>query len=346
MYEDETVETILNRMLGRVPDTINKTEGSLIYDAIAPAAVELAQAYLELEAVSRSFALDTASGDALTELCYQNGTFRKSATNAVRKGVFNVAVPIGSKFIGGNNIYVVLKNITGFEYEIECEDAGEVGNSYIGSITPVEYIEGLTSAMLTSVLISGAEEETDEQLRERHRQKITSPPQDGNVAQYKAWAEANENIGVAKVFPLWNGGNTVKVAITNRLYQVAESSLVSEFQEYLDPGSAGLGNGVAPIGTKVTVSGGAAKNIDVVGNIVLAEGYTEPEGVADIIRDYFASITFVKDSVNYIRVAAAVIDAPSIASLSNFTVNGGTVDVALVGEEIPVLNSLSLTVVS
>jgi len=333
-------------MLTKVPESMDKREGSIIYDALAPAAAELAMAYVELDNIRNRLAVDTATGDDLTELCYQNGTFRKNATKAVCKGVFNTTVPIGARFSAESSTYAVLENITGYEYKLECEQAGETGNAYTGAIIPIDYIDGLTSATLTSVLIPGAEEESDDQLRERYRQKITNPPQEGNVAQYKSWAEANEDIGAAKVFPLWNGGNTVKVAITNRLYQVAEPALISEFQEYLDPGSTGLGNGVAPIGTKVTVTGGTAKNFDVVGNIVLAEGYTEPEGVVDIIRDYFESITFAKDSVNYIRVASAVIDAPSIASLSNFTVNGGTVDVPLVGEEIPVLNSLSLTVVS
>ena len=38
-----TYEEILQRMLGRVPNTIDKREGSLIYTALAPAAAELIQ---------------------------------------------------------------------------------------------------------------------------------------------------------------------------------------------------------------------------------------------------------------------------------------------------------------
>ena len=41
MYEEVTYESILERMLEKVPDNMDKREGSIIYDALAPAAVEL-----------------------------------------------------------------------------------------------------------------------------------------------------------------------------------------------------------------------------------------------------------------------------------------------------------------
>lgn len=262
-----TVDDIHRSMLGNVPDEHEKMEGSLIYDATKPVAIELEQAYKDLEQTNKNTSLDDATEDALTELCYQNGTFRK-------------------------------------------------------------------------------EGETDEQLRERHRQKVNTPPQDGNIAQYLEWADKFGGIGVSKLFPFWNGGNTVKVAITNMSYQVAEQTLVDAFQNYLDPNSEGLGNGAAPLGVKVTVTGGVRKDINITANVVLAEGYTEPEGVAEAINKYFSSITYIKNSVSYMRMAVDILDTPSIVDMNSFTLNGGTVDVALVGEEIPTLNSINLTVVT
>lgn len=41
-YGDQmTFESILSAMLQRVPDTVDKREGSVIYDALSPAAAEL-----------------------------------------------------------------------------------------------------------------------------------------------------------------------------------------------------------------------------------------------------------------------------------------------------------------
>ena len=48
MYENITYESILQRMLDRIPDDMDKREGAVIYDALAPAAVELQLMYIEL----------------------------------------------------------------------------------------------------------------------------------------------------------------------------------------------------------------------------------------------------------------------------------------------------------
>ena len=47
--DDMSEEAILQRMLSKIPDTIDKREGSIIYDALAPASKELAIIYLELK---------------------------------------------------------------------------------------------------------------------------------------------------------------------------------------------------------------------------------------------------------------------------------------------------------
>lgn len=48
MYEEMTFENIMDRCLNRVSASIDKREGSIVYDAIAPAAAELAIMYIEL----------------------------------------------------------------------------------------------------------------------------------------------------------------------------------------------------------------------------------------------------------------------------------------------------------
>lgn len=45
MFEDKTYENILQEMLNRVPDDIDKREGSVIYDALAPTAYSIADLY-------------------------------------------------------------------------------------------------------------------------------------------------------------------------------------------------------------------------------------------------------------------------------------------------------------
>ena len=106
LYENMTFENIMDRCLSRVAASIDKREGSVVYDAIAPAAAELAIMYIELAyLLDRAFP-DTEEGDDLTMKCQERSVFRTPATAAVRKGYFEdgdggaMDVPIGSRYSG------------------------------------------------------------------------------------------------------------------------------------------------------------------------------------------------------------------------------------------------------
>lgn len=92
MFENRTYETILNRMLSRVKaqcGQIDTREGSIIYDALAPAAVELQNLYIELDwMLDQSFA-DTQDREYLIRRCRERGIVPKKASRAVLKGEFN-----------------------------------------------------------------------------------------------------------------------------------------------------------------------------------------------------------------------------------------------------------------
>ncbi len=88
MYETNTFEYVLDRMLARVPSSLDKREGSIIYDALAPAAAELAQMYMELDVnLNLSFA-DTASGEFLERRAFDFGLYRRPAVPTQRRAVF------------------------------------------------------------------------------------------------------------------------------------------------------------------------------------------------------------------------------------------------------------------
>ena len=69
MFENVTFEAILEAMLDRVPNTLDKREGSIIYDALAPAAAELQNAYIALDMVLNEGFADTASWQFLVRRC-------------------------------------------------------------------------------------------------------------------------------------------------------------------------------------------------------------------------------------------------------------------------------------
>jgi len=345
MFEDMTYDNILSDMLNKVTSDVDKREGSIIYDALAPCAYKLAETYFKLSNYADLFHLDTAKGEYLDKKAADYGIVRKSAAYAVRKVETSAAVNTGTRWGIGDTTYIITSLLSTNVYSATCEQSGEIGNAYSGILENIDNVSGVT-AVLTDIITSGTEKETDEDLRSRIKSYIINPSQDGNAAQYLEWATSYPGIGIAKVFPLWNGGNTVKIAITNGQYLSAETALVTKFQNHVDPDTTGLGNGVAPIGSKVTVTSGTQKNITVTANIVLAEGYTAASGAEDAIKDYLASITYVKNSVSYMKIGSMLLDCASIADLNGLTINSGTADIVLNGDEIPVLTSLTLTVVT
>ena len=144
MYEALTFEAILERMLGRVDDSFDKREGSVIYDALAPAAVELQSVYFELDRILQESFADTQSRDYLLRRAAERGLSAKPASCAVRRGEFSGDVPPGTRFSLGALNYVSGEKIADGAYKMTCETPGEAGNTDRGTLLPIDYVDGLT----------------------------------------------------------------------------------------------------------------------------------------------------------------------------------------------------------
>ena len=105
MYEDQTFDVILQRMLSRVPETMDKRESSPIYAALAPAAVELTSMYIAFDCMLAETFGDTASREYLIRLCADRGITPKKATQAVLELETDVEIADGKRFTGGENTY-------------------------------------------------------------------------------------------------------------------------------------------------------------------------------------------------------------------------------------------------
>jgi len=265
LYSDITYEMILARMIDRVNKwaaqrgiILDTREGSLIRTALSPAAAELKLMYIELnEVLNESFA-DTASRDFLIRRAAERGIAPEPpfpGTKAIRQGEFSMNIPIGSRFSLSLLNYIALEQISNGVFKMECETPGIVGNLDSGPLVPINYINGLEWARLTDVLIPGEDEEPTEHLRQRYFDSLKSQAFGGNIADYKE--KVNKLLGVygCKVYPVWNGGGTVKIVFINSQFQKPSPMLVDEVQTALDPvQNQGMGLGIAPIGHVVTVT--------------------------------------------------------------------------------------------
>lgn len=345
MYEANTYETILKRMLSKVPDSLDKREGSVIYTALAPAAAELAQVYVELDVYMKLIFASTSEGEYIDERAWEMGIERQSATKAVRRGIFYggssspLDVLLGSRFsIEGLN-YTVIGKIAPGQFELEAEIAGTAGNRPNGDMLPLEYIAGLVRAELADVLVEGADEESDEKLLERYQMRVRRPATSGNACQYRQWALEVPGVGVAKVFPLWNGPGTVKITIADDERRPASAALVSETEAYIE--------NVRPIGAIVTVVPGSAKEVNVSANIEIASGYTL-QGIynsfASALGQYLRDIAFEINYVSYAKIGTLLLNTSGVLDYTSLSVNGGSANIGLADDEVPIPGTVDLGV--
>lgn len=207
MYEEQTYEVILQRMLDRVSDKLDKRPSSLIYDTHSATAIELQNLYIELEYLIINSYGDTAARDFLILLCRERGIAPELATNAVLKGEFTPTTInlTGQKFNIGDLNYVVTEQIVPGQYQVKSETAGTIGNQYLGDMIPMEYIDGLKTATLTEILIPGEDEEDTEVLRKRYFDSFNEQTFGGNHADYLAKVKSIDGVGNVKITRVWNG---------------------------------------------------------------------------------------------------------------------------------------------
>ena len=114
-------------------------------------------------------------------------------------------LPLNTRFsIGELNYYVSADRGSG-NYELTCETAGEAGNNYTGTVIPIEYVDGLETCKITSVLVPGEDEEDTELFRQRYLNSLNAQAFGGNQIDYIEKVNAIPGVGGVKIYRAWNG---------------------------------------------------------------------------------------------------------------------------------------------
>ncbi|MCJ8008892.1 baseplate J/gp47 family protein [Lederbergia wuyishanensis] len=351
LFEDRTFEAIRDEMLEAVSDDVDKREGSIIYDAIAPAALKLAEMYSNLNVFLDLVFADTADGDFLERRAAELGVYKKFATPSIRKGIFKdsnglpMDIPIGCRFSFGNLTFETIEKITSGEYKLQAETPGIIGNIGSGTILPIEPIDNLGTAEISDVLIPGTDDETDDSLYNRYKIRTQKQATSGNAYHYEQWALSVPGVGGAKVIPTWNGPNTVKVVLLSTDKKPVTPSVVDETAQYIDQ--------ERPIGAIVTVVSSTELPINVSAKLTLAAGATIEDVTNQFkasLAEYLQSIAFVTNGstkqpelIRYTRIANLLLDVPPIIDYTNLFVNGGTANIQPTAEQVGIVGNVVFT---
>ncbi len=338
MYEKKTYETIMADLLKRVPMNIDKREGSVIWDALAPAAAEMAQLYIELDWMLDQYFADTANREYLIRRAAERGLSPKKASHAILKGKFNKEVPIGARFSLEEWNYVVLEELDHMDhtYQLQCEAAGSIGNRKFGTLIPIGYIQGLSYAELTELLIPGEDEEETEAFRERYIQSFSPKAFGGNRADYIEKITAIQGVGGCKVYRTTNKadervGGHVKCVIISSEYTAASEELAFQVQEKIDPEEcAGEGYGLAPIGHQAHVCSAIPVTIHIHTNLLFEQGYVfedvEPY-LEEVLNNYVKELnqTWASKSnlvVRISRIESDFLTVKGVVDIRDTRING------------------------
>ena len=353
MYEEKTQESIYNEMIATVkakyPELDSRAEG-VIGIALLPCALELAQAYAEIDTILDESFADTASREFLIRRAAERGIEPTPATYAVVKGVFNIDVAIGERFTLDDFNYVVIEKISTGTYKLECETIGSEPNSHTGTLIPLDYIDGLETATITEVLIPGEDEEETEALRNKYFASLSSQSFGGNIADYKEKVNELSGVGGCKIYPTWNGGGTIKVVIIDSDYKKPTEELIGVVQNQIDPvKQSGEGYGIAPIGHVVTVAGVEDTIVNISSTITYQTGYTFNDVrsyIQKAIDDYLLELAKEWDKENALVVRISQIEyrllnVTGIVDISGTTINGEVVNLVLNDNNIPTRGTVS-----
>lgn len=211
MFENMTYEALVKSALARVSSGMDKREGSMVFNGVAPSMAELAQLYIAADFVFTATYLATAPREYLIKRAADRNMAPKPASSAVFRAVFNINVPVGTRFSCEDLNFVVTARMsddtdtdTSLSHRVECETVGTIANSYSGTLVPVEYVNGLTHAELVELLVPGEDEEETEVFRQRVLDSFQTLAFGGNQADYTEKVLAMQGVGAVKVHPVWN----------------------------------------------------------------------------------------------------------------------------------------------
>lgn len=354
----KTLIEIRNNILGNMQNPLSKIEGTYDYDIAAATSIEIKDLYDYLEWWSKQTFIDTATeNEYVDKHALIFGVKRRSEVKS--SGEITITGKAGTTIPKGT---IVLSR-TGIKYEtlsvaligsddkakarIQALVGGVTGNCGIGDIVAFEIADtNIYTVTNEEAITGGFDSESNEALIARAEEKIMRPAHSGNENDYKQWAKEVEGVGKVDVIPVWNGGGTVKVIISDYDYNVANQELVEAVKNRIEQADG------RPIGADVTVVSYIKYDLDIVATIKIASGYDIETIKQDVIADIKKGI--INNTIQYTsnskttivsigKIGAIILSVDGVLDYTSLSVNGETTgNIEVPRDKIVILNNVNL----
>lgn len=376
MFEEQTYERLMKEVLALAPEGIDTRQGSVFFDAVSATVNKIAKLYTDLDRVFQVVFVMTSHGEYLDLRAAEYGLQRNAATPAKYQFIYSGTRPaFGWRFFHNKSgYYFTLQEDADGTLYLEAETPGTECN-YIQSgdiAVPCRTVQGMTSAVFGSIYGEGhgTDTEDDEHLRNRILEKIAGPAENGNRQHYKTWCESVDGVGRAVIFPLWAGENTVKAVLISPDGLPVADTVVSEVQRYVDPVDKGMtvevdgktyvygdgkGNGQANVSAHFTAVAAIPLYVNLSFAVELLSRQTVEnvrQAVTESVTDYLKGLVLnAVDGISIIIRISAI--GAILANLTTYlvdyadlTLNGAEGNIRLAVDEVPVLQEVTIDVLS
>ena len=350
-FDSLTPEGIQDMLRAFIEDDLGlyAGEGGLLNIILAPGAYVFWEALQALRAQVPISFVDETSGAYIDKAAAAYGITRKPGTPAsvdvTFTGTANAVVPAGTMCVTADGLgFLTDEELTLGEdgsgtVPATSDDVGAVYNVPAQAIvTTQESVAGVSGVTNDAAAAGGTDPETDAALFARLDAYRKTPPTSGNDRHYHQWALEVNGIGAASVIRCWDGPGTVKVIVADMELRPVEEDKVDEVAAYIET--------QRPVTAEVTVESAEGVGVQVEVTVetdgTVSKSNTE-QALTDRLAEYLGTLAFQTGAeVVYNRVLAIVMGLDGVTDCSGLTVNGGTANVPLDADEVPLLGTVTV----
>ncbi len=343
----------IDDVIDQISSSTDKSVDSLAYASLRATLNKVNEFYENITMLYDELFGDSQSITYLQKRVEERGLSIKGSTNAYLKVESNCEVPVGTRFTLKDYTYIVTEKLGTNLSKVMCETLGTEANSVLGKLTPINYVEGLTEAVMTEVLIPARDDEDVDSLRARYIDSFGIKPYGGNKIDYLNMLEQVDGVYSAKIIRGGNGPGTVVIIILDNELKSGSEELSSSVKEVLDPlGFDGEGVGLAPVGHTVSVVNVNEVPIDIEIHVEsLYENENDTlQSINNSVSKYFDVLkkSWHKENIGLIlRVSYLqhyILQDSNIIDVLSLSLNGAENNIKLTNYDIPAINTINLRV--
>lgn len=328
---------------------LSTAEGTLLQIILAPGAYVFWEGLQALRAQVPISFVDETSGRFIDKNAAGYGITRKPGTAAsvliTFTGSAGTTIPAGTLCVTQDGLGFATDEALTLDEDgsgTVTATADAVGTAYnvpAGAIVSMQQaVSGVTALTNEEAAAGGTDPETDAALFARLDAYKKTPPTSGNEQHYHQWALEVNGVGAASVIRCWDGPGTVKVIIADMALRPVEEELRAEVAAYIET--------QRPVTAEVTVESAAGVPVEV-SVTVETDGTVSKLNTEQILTErlaeYLGEIAFTEGAeVVYNRVLALVMGLPGVTDCADLLVGGGTDNVPLDANEIPMLGTVTV----